>query len=64
MSRFSFTVPLERMTNPGIKDQAKLDEDGDLLLTRKNQHLLLLGNVLLGDTYIRVCGALQPVVNF
>ena len=64
MSRFSFSVPLERMTNQGIKDQAKLDEDGDLLLNRRNQHLLLLGNVLLGDTYIRICGALQPVVNF
>jgi len=52
------------MTNQGIKDQAKLDEDGDLLLSRRNRHLLLLGNVLLGDTYIRICGALQPVVNF
>ena len=53
MSRFAFSLPLGRMTNPGIKDHAEFDEDGDLLLSRRSEHLLLLGNDVLGK---RICG--------
>ena len=44
MTRFSFTLPVVPQDGDAAKSQTQLDEDGDMIVLRPTQHVVLIGD--------------------